>query len=158
MQLRTSKSSYKRWRLTRRRLGALFLHPGPLSWKSGHEEVFPLSSRRSLVSYRAIAHFTGLHTDKFTVPDLAESVVRCSPDEDATNGFFVSCFIRPGHGKEYGPIDDSIVVPPPSKRKTIDDEEDLNIPATAPSALKKRKKSKKKKTSMEGGPPATVAG
>jgi putative methyltransferase len=25
---------------------------------------------------------------------LAERVIRCSPDEDATNGFFVSCFVR----------------------------------------------------------------
>ncbi|EEB87488.1 hypothetical protein MPER_15146, partial [Moniliophthora perniciosa FA553] len=25
---------------------------------------------------------------------LAESLVRCMPGEDATNGFFVSCFVR----------------------------------------------------------------
>ena len=28
----------------------------------------------------------------------AECVVRCSPGEDATNGFFVSCFVRQSQG------------------------------------------------------------
>ena len=27
----------------------------------------------------------------------ADCVVRCSPGEDATNGFFVSCFVRQSH-------------------------------------------------------------
>lgn len=29
----------------------------------------------------------------------AECVVRCSPGEDATNGFFVSCFVRQSRGE-----------------------------------------------------------
>jgi len=29
----------------------------------------------------------------------AECVVRCSPGEDATNGFFVSCFVRQSQGE-----------------------------------------------------------
>jgi len=28
----------------------------------------------------------------------AECVIRCSPGEDATNGFFVSCFVRQSQG------------------------------------------------------------
>ena len=31
--------------------------------------------------------------------DDAECVVRCSPGEDATNGFFVSCFVRQSQGE-----------------------------------------------------------
>ena len=31
--------------------------------------------------------------------DGAECVVRCSPGEDATNGFFVSCFVRQSQGE-----------------------------------------------------------
>lgn len=52
----------------------------------------------------------------------AESLVRCMPGEDGTNGFFVSCFVRAGTAK---------------KRKV---EEDMQQPSTA----KKRKKKKKK--------------
>ncbi|KAF9648808.1 S-adenosyl-L-methionine-dependent methyltransferase [Thelephora ganbajun] len=33
------------------------------------------------------------------VSDGAECVVRCSPGEDATNGFFVSCFVRQSRGE-----------------------------------------------------------
>jgi len=29
-----------------------------------------------------------------TTTDDAESLIRCSPGEDGTNGFFVSCFVR----------------------------------------------------------------
>jgi putative methyltransferase len=29
----------------------------------------------------------------------ADSLVRCSPGEDGTNGFFVSCFIREHHSE-----------------------------------------------------------
>ncbi|KAJ7106472.1 S-adenosyl-L-methionine-dependent methyltransferase [Mycena crocata] len=32
--------------------------------------------------------------DEMASPDDAASVIRCSPGEDATNGFFVSCFVR----------------------------------------------------------------
>ena len=32
----------------------------------------------------------------------AECVVRCSPGEDATNGFFVSCFVRQSQGGSTG--------------------------------------------------------
>ncbi|KAL0954648.1 hypothetical protein HGRIS_003600 [Hohenbuehelia grisea] len=50
-------------------------------------------------------------------PDLAASLVRCAPGEDATNGFFVSCFVRSvsdasssggdaqGHKRKGDPLD-----------------------------------------------------
>ncbi|EGN99084.1 hypothetical protein SERLA73DRAFT_90270, partial [Serpula lacrymans var. lacrymans S7.3] len=41
-------------------------------------------------------HRRGL-PEKMENPDDALSVVRCSPGEDATNGFFVSCFVRKTH-------------------------------------------------------------
>jgi len=33
--------------------------------------------------------------DELDSPDDAASLVRCSPTDDGTNGFFVSCFVRP---------------------------------------------------------------
>ncbi|THV02847.1 S-adenosyl-L-methionine-dependent methyltransferase [Dendrothele bispora CBS 962.96] len=45
------------------------------------EQVLPQWSRRGL-------------PNEMDEPDHASSLVRCSPDEDGTNGFFVSCFIR----------------------------------------------------------------
>ncbi|KAH0833261.1 S-adenosyl-L-methionine-dependent methyltransferase [Lanmaoa asiatica] len=40
-------------------------------------------------------HRRGL-PDELDSSDYASSLVRCSPDEDATNGFFVSCFVTTG--------------------------------------------------------------
>lgn len=36
--------------------------------------------------------------------DLAESVIRCLPGEDKTNGFFVSCFVRETAGDKAGSV------------------------------------------------------
>jgi putative methyltransferase len=63
----------------------------------------------------------------FVVEDAA-SLIRCSPGEDATNGFFVSCFVR----KEAA-------APATSKRKAeAEDEGGAEVPKR-----KKKKKSKK---------------
>ena len=66
----------------------------------------------------------------------ADSLVRCSPGEDGTNGFFVSLFVRRGnvHNEQPGMSIDS------KKRKTMSDEND-ELPAT------KRKRKKKKNKS-----------
>lgn len=34
-----------------------------------------------------------------SLADHAECLIRCSPGEDATNGFFVSCFVRQSRGE-----------------------------------------------------------
>ena len=67
----------------------------------------------------------------------ADSLVRCSPGEDGTNGFFVSLFVRRGsvHDERSGMSIDS------KKRKTMGDEGD-KLPATK----RKRKKKKSKST------------
>lgn len=70
-------------------------------------------------------------------PDDALSLIRCSPGEDATNGFFVSCFIRQVESK---------------KRKLGDvmsavQEEEEKVPSK-----KKRKKTKKKTKSKASEP------
>ncbi|KAJ3543598.1 hypothetical protein NMY22_g3092 [Coprinellus aureogranulatus] len=52
----------------------------------------------------------------------AESVIRCSPGEDLTNGFFVSCFVRgnlaSGHLKRKAEADVDSSAKPPSQRKS----------------------------------------
>ena len=69
----------------------------------------------------------------------ADSLVRCSPGEDGTNGFFVSLFVRKGsvHDERSGMSIDS------KKRKTMSDEND-ELPATK----RKRKKKKKSKSAI----------
>ncbi|KAJ8474065.1 hypothetical protein ONZ51_g7456 [Trametes cubensis] len=78
------------------------------------EEVLPTWHRRGI-------------PEEMDNPDDAESVVRCSPGEDATNGFFVSLFVRDedvaessagtSKRKDRGSEDDSQTRPPPTKRK-----------------------------------------
>lgn len=63
----------------------------------------------------------------------AASLVRCSPDEDATNGFFVSCFIK---GDAALSLANSEI--PLAKRKADDD-------GQAQARKPKRKKKNKKK-------------
>jgi putative methyltransferase len=62
----------------------------------------------------------------FVVEDAA-ALVRCSPGEDATNGFFVSCFVR----KEA-------TAASTSKRKAEAGDEGAEVPKR-----KKKKKTKK---------------
>lgn len=65
----------------------------------------------------------------------ASSLVRCVPGEDATNGFFVSCFVR--IGVDGGPRDENI-----RKRKLSDEdlEEDAQTTRKKPQRKKKKKK------------------
>ncbi|KAJ7746636.1 S-adenosyl-L-methionine-dependent methyltransferase [Mycena metata] len=70
--------------------------------------------------------------DEMTVPEDATSLIRCSPGEDATNGFFVSCFVR-----------QEVEVSLPNKRKADAEEEDASGVA-----MPKRKKKKKKKNNI----------
>ena len=64
--------------------------------------------------------------------ELAASLVRCLPGEDATNGFFVSCFIRnTGTAKR--------------KAEDGDEEEEEGDGHPAPAIKPKKKKKKKKK-------------
>lgn len=77
--------------------------------------------------------------------DSAESLIRCSPGEDATNGFFVSCFIRSTDASSAGDII------PRSKRKAGEelgdtpDEETLVADMTEVGASNKKRKKRKKK-------------
>jgi len=67
-------------------------------------------------------------------PEDAASLVRCSPDYDATNGFFVSCFVR-RNDELYGSL--------PKKRKDRDNERRSDDGAKR----MKRKKLKRKEDS-----------
>ncbi|KAI0710126.1 S-adenosyl-L-methionine-dependent methyltransferase [Earliella scabrosa] len=71
-------------------------------------------------------------------PVDAESLVRCSPGEDATNGFFVSLFVRDTEQQRDVPEASA------RKRKTTEDEDGTSEP------LVKRKKKKKKKRAADG--------
>ncbi|KAJ6577367.1 S-adenosyl-L-methionine-dependent methyltransferase [Mycena capillaripes] len=94
---------------------------GPFNLAS-REHVLPKWHRRGI-------------PDEMAVPEDAISLIRCSPGEDATNGFFVSCFVR----KEPAA--------PSNKRKVEagDQEEDGEGPVDV--TLPKRKKKKKKRKS-----------
>jgi putative methyltransferase len=63
---------------------------------------------------------------------LTSAVVRCSPDEDATNGFFVACFSRCLAHQDPSSLN--------LKRKA-----DVDIDVSEPKAKKKQQKKKKKK-------------
>ncbi|KAF8072034.1 S-adenosyl-L-methionine-dependent methyltransferase [Lyophyllum atratum] len=49
-------------------------------------------------------HRRGL-PDELERPSQAASLVRCSPGDDATNGFFVSCFVRNGQPNDKRKVD-----------------------------------------------------
>ncbi|KAJ7722752.1 S-adenosyl-L-methionine-dependent methyltransferase [Mycena maculata] len=70
---------------------------------------------------------------EMAVPEDAESLIRCSPGEDATNGFFVSCFVRGVAQSKKRKVD------------TQDDEEDEGDEGVEVTEMSKRKKKKKKK-------------
>ncbi|KAI0032532.1 S-adenosyl-L-methionine-dependent methyltransferase [Vararia minispora EC-137] len=55
--------------------------------------------------------------DIFLDNEAAESVVRCSPGEDATNGFFVSCFVRHEARKRKAEIEEDCNLNLPQKKK-----------------------------------------
>lgn len=74
----------------------------------------------------------------------AESLIRCSPDEDGTNGFFVSCFIRQTVisddqiEAEVDSRDERCLIPESGKRRA---------PSLEPS--RRTKKKKKRKVSVQ---------
>lgn len=72
------------------------------------------------------------HADEMKGTSDADSLIRCSPGEDGTNGFFVSCFIREHHS----------VLPQPEPLKKRKAETEVVAP-------EKRKKKRKKKVKTE---------
>ncbi|KAJ6468438.1 S-adenosyl-L-methionine-dependent methyltransferase [Mycena sanguinolenta] len=89
---------------------------------AAQEDVLPKWHRRGM-------------PEEMARPDDAAPLIRCSPGEDATNGFFVSCFVR----KEG--------TSPTHKRKagTEDEAEDENGENSVDVTIPKRKKKKKNK-------------
>lgn len=84
-----------------------------------------------------------------------EAVLRCSPEEDSTNGFFVSCFIRQcgarpnANEAEATVAERNIATGSPSvttstKRKIPGEDSGDNIVLTAPPSSRRRKKRKRK--------------
>ena len=62
-----------------------------ISYRRGRGEVW--QTRWTI----RVRHFSKQQADdiyRLCATDDASSLVRCSPDHDATNGFFVACFIR----------------------------------------------------------------
>ncbi|RDB26149.1 25S rRNA (cytosine-C(5))-methyltransferase rcm1 [Hypsizygus marmoreus] len=80
-------------------------------------------------------HRRGL-PDELDDPAQASSLVRCLPGEDATNGFFVSCFVRD--------------LSPTRKRKDVPADEDHEVPDSRRKKKKKRRKTVKLATVNTG--------
>lgn len=87
------------------------------------EEVLPMWHRRGV-------------PEEMAVPEDAASLVRCSPGEDATNGFFVSCFVRGAQST------------PSNKRKADGEEGEEGSDATEKPRRKKKKKKNKQKQAI----------
>ncbi|KAJ3917093.1 S-adenosyl-L-methionine-dependent methyltransferase [Lentinula edodes] len=86
------------------------------------------------------------YSNEMDDPHHAASLVRCLPGEDATNGFFVSCFVRSSVIRE-----ESDKAPPDKKRKVdqvIEEQEDV-----APNTRKRqqRQQKRKRKKTVNGG-------
>ena len=73
-------------------------------------------------------------TELSILADEAEALVRCSPGEDGTNGFFVSMFVR-----EDGDEDDGSLIRKEGKRKAESEGENSTH---RPSKKRKKKRSK----------------
>lgn len=87
----------------------------------------------------------GLAEELGSYSALAESLVRCSPGEDGTNGFFVSCFVRKSQSS-------TIDIPPikqGSKRKALDGGVERRAELGEGGRGNKRKKRDKKKASVQ---------
>ncbi|KAJ6570193.1 S-adenosyl-L-methionine-dependent methyltransferase [Mycena vulgaris] len=76
-------------------------------------------------------------------PDDARSLIRCSPGEDATNGFFVSCFVR-----------QVAQTPVANKRKAEAQDEEVESQEGAGVAEPPKRKKKKKSKHKSVVPPA----
>ncbi|KAL1677689.1 S-adenosyl-L-methionine-dependent methyltransferase [Schizophyllum commune] len=87
----------------------------------------------------------------------AEGLIRCLPGEDATNGFFVSCFVRRMEDEmedvEGSEGKKATAQQPTSKKRKAEDADHTQADETAQeggtTALAKRKKKKKKKAKYE---------
>jgi len=121
-------------------------------------EVLPTWERRGLAE----------HMDS---PNLADSVIRCSPGEDHTNGFFVSCFVKAGDTlvkRRTADADDDTKEETPAKRPKIAEleaeirdtdgdgqgdhmETIVGVVKGLSTAGKKKKKKKKKKKANKPG-------
>ncbi|TFY60812.1 hypothetical protein EVG20_g7282 [Dentipellis fragilis] len=84
--------------------------------------------------------------------DEADSLVRCSPGQDATNGFFVSCFVRRGASdpSDFGyqieqQSEDPILGKRKAEKGSPHPEDDEEAGGSAGKKKKKRKKKKSKK-------------
>lgn len=98
---------------------------------------------------------SGLTFDQSSRIDGADNMVRCSPEEDATNGFFVSCFVKSGleHARGSSDVEHGPRSPPPkiaqsepvlAKRKRTESD-GLTGEGGQGSGTKKRKKKTKKR-------------
>lgn len=91
--------------------------------------------------------------------DDADSLIRCSPGEDATNGFFVSCFVKSIPDQAQGSLHPEYESSPPSgttelvKRKRTESD-GLTGDSGQSSGTKKKKKKRKTRKSSLGQPPA----
>ncbi|TBU55314.1 S-adenosyl-L-methionine-dependent methyltransferase [Dichomitus squalens] len=82
-------------------------------------------------------HRRGIH-DEMDEPVHADSLVRCSPGEDGTNGFFVSLFVRANDAEDEWQGTSMN----PKKRKTVGDAD------SGPPAAKRKRKKKSKSATM----------
>ncbi|THH19811.1 hypothetical protein EW146_g1416 [Bondarzewia mesenterica] len=98
---------------------------GPFTLASPHE-VLPTWRRRGL-------------PEMLANPADAAALVRCSPGEDATNGFFVSCFVRCDNSGGPGAPEHKNVQETPMKRKNPEGDGD-NASKEPGNKRKKRKK------------------
>ncbi|KAJ3891547.1 S-adenosyl-L-methionine-dependent methyltransferase [Lentinula edodes] len=83
------------------------------------------------------------YSNEMDDPQHAASLVRCLPGEDATNGFFVSCFVRSSVTRA-----ESDRAPPDKKRKVdqvIEEQEDVAL------NTRKRQQKRKRKKIVNGG-------
>lgn len=84
------------------------------------------------------------HTLKLACSGATESVVRCEPGEDATNGFFVACFERASSRKRKAGDDED----DHDHDRNADLDADNTVEPSQSPAKKKRKKKKKKSKPM----------
>ncbi|KIK96464.1 hypothetical protein PAXRUDRAFT_10806 [Paxillus rubicundulus Ve08.2h10] len=82
-----------------------------LKSEEAQKENFRLAPRKDVLPQW---HRRGLR-EGLDSPEHASSLVRCSPDNDATNGFFVSCFVK---GSQ---VTHSVDYPRTRKRRHIDE-------------------------------------
>ncbi|KAJ3862885.1 S-adenosyl-L-methionine-dependent methyltransferase [Lentinula novae-zelandiae] len=83
------------------------------------------------------------YSNEMDDPQHAASLVRCLPGEDATNGFFVSCFVRSSVTRA-----ESDRAPPDKKRKVdqvIEEQDDVAL------NTRKRQQKRKRKKIVNGG-------